>query len=186
MDESNDQTVVATVPESDMEAQQVETGEPKPERPKLTPEEQLAIYERRAKRLRKELGVEEAPKPSSNPDSSDLLQKAFLRTAGISDAEEQAEAIKTAKKWDMTVDQLVDDADWQSKLERMRTTKANELATSDIKGSGQASQANQTPEFWLAKGVPPTPDQVPDAAVRRKIVKAFIANKGSSKKFYSD
>ena len=122
----------------------------------------------------------------TKPDENSLLEKAFLRSAGISNEEEVELALTTAKKWDMTVDKLVDDEDFKIKLEKLRTQKSNELATSNVKGSGGKSQAKDTPEYWIAKGAPPSRTDVPDRATRTKIARAMIKNQKSGKKFYND
>lgn len=174
------------------EAEATETSTedtPKVETPKETPEQRVARLQRQLKRARKDAGIEDAPKPKAkekDSDDSNLLQKAFLRTAGIATEKEVELALETAKKWDMTVDKLVDDEDFQVKLEKLRTSEANALATSEIKGGGNTSNAKNTPEYWLAKGVPPTADQVPDRKTRATIARAMMQNEKSGKKFYND
>lgn len=121
----------------------------------------------------------------SQPDDS-LLQKAYLRTANITAEDEVDLAIETAKKWDLPIDKLVDDEDFKIKLEKLRVTKANTEATSDLRGSGNQSTAKNEPSYWIAKGTPPTPEQVPDRKVRSKIVRAFLSNAKEGKKFYND
>jgi hypothetical protein len=184
---------VATEEKGDTEQKQPETVEKKDEpteyRPKLTDEEQLAIIEGRRRRLLKKLGKadDDAPKSSSKPDTSDLVEKTFLRTAGITDADEVELARDTAKKWGMPIDQLVDDEDFKEKLEKARTKKANEAATSAVKASPGSSGAKDTAEHWVAKGEIPTPDQVSNRKVRAQVARE-IAKKQSSngKTFYND
>lgn len=120
------------------------------------------------------------------PESNTLLEKAFLRSAGITDKEEVELALSTAKKWDMSIDALVDDEDFKGKLEKHRTTKSNALATSNIRGDKSGGSAKDTPAYWIAKGTAPTADQVPDRKTRATIARAMIANTKSGKKFYSD
>jgi len=179
-------------PKVDTEAKPVEKAEPKPEspdyRPKLSDEEQLAVLEGRAQRLRTKLGVpkDEAP-TSSAPDS--LSQKAFLRSAGITSQDEVDLALKTAKKWGVEIDQIVDDEDFVAKLDKLRTTKSIEAATSDVKGSGSGDgSAKNTPAYWIAKGTPPTADQVPDRKTRATIARAMMkeASGQGGKKFYNE
>lgn len=147
--------------------------------------QELGSLKRDLKDLKK--AKEEAREPSpKEPDAPDLSQKAFLRAAGLTDAEEVDLALATAKKWGLAVDVLVDDADWKDKLEKHRTTKANETATSDVKGSGNTQQASQTPEYWIAKGTAPTAEQIPDRKTRAKIARAIMASAKNSKTFYSE
>lgn len=138
------------------------------------------IAERTAKKA-------ETPKESKNePDTSDLLHKTFLRSAGISKEKEVELALETAKKWNTPIDRLVDDEDFQGKLERLRTSEANALATSSVKGGGTSGGAKDTPEYWIAKGAPPTPDQVTDRKTRVKIARAFMNDAKQGKKFYNE
>lgn len=153
-----------------------------------TPEAKKARLERQLAQVNKKLGVSIEKEEEKKPDNSNtLLEKAFLRSAGIVDKEEVAEALKTAEKWGMTVDELVDDEDWNTKLEKLRIRKSNALATSGVKGdkSGGTSTKN-TPEYWIAKGTPPSAEDVPDRETRTKITKAMMANAKNGKKFYND
>lgn len=150
--------------------------------------ETVGSLKRELKDLRK---AAQDPKDSSDrtetkPEGSNLLEKAFLRTAGIIEKDEVEEALRTAKKWGVSVDALVDDEDFQLKLDKMRTAKANALATSDVKGDQSGASPKFSSEYWIAKGVPPTADQVPDRKTRVKIARAMIADTKNSKKFYND
>ena len=149
----------------------------------------LGSLKREFKDLKKSLDEKpkETPKETT-PDSSSLLKKAFLRTAGITDQEEQELALSTAKKWGVEVDQLVDDDDFKAKLEKHRTAKTNATASSNIKGSGNsASHAKDTSAYWKAKGQPPTPDDVPDRKARQKIIREMVSSAGNKgTKFYNE
>ena len=94
---------------------------------------------------------------------------------------------KARKKWGVEVDALVDDDDFKAKLEKHRTTKANSLATSNIRGSAGETQAKNTPEYWISKGAPPSRTDVPDRKTRATIVRAMMKNASTDgKKFYND
>lgn len=166
-----------------------ETTEVKEEKKIETVEAKLARLKRQASQLEKKLGITEEkpePKEEKKPESA-LLEKAFLRSAGISDKEEVDEALKTAKKWGMTVDELVDDEDWKIKLDKFRTSKSNAIATSRVRGDkGSGTSTKDTPAYWIAKGTPPTPDQVPDRKTRTAIALAMMANQKNGKKFYNE
>lgn len=151
----------------------------------------LGSLKRELKDLKKakETPKEEAkdtPKNQATDSNNVLLEKAFLRSAQITDAEEVDLTLSTAKKWGMTVDQLVDDPDFQVKLDKFRTQKANQLAVSGVKGGAGQSQAKNTADYWIAKGVPPSPTDVPDRATRAKIARAMMNQAKSSKTFYND
>lgn len=123
-----------------------------------------------------------------NPDENNLLQKTYLRAANIFDSEEVELAIETAKKWNMGIDQLVDDSDFKVKLQKFRDEKTIEKATADVKGNrgGGATGAKDTAQYWISKGVPPTPQDVPDRKTRAGIVRQFLSSQKSSKTFYND
>lgn len=122
--------------------------------------------------------------PESTPNNG-LIEKTFLRSAGIVAEDEVDLARTTARKWGLEIDQVVDDPDFQVKLERLRTDKANKLATSDIKGNGTGTPTKETTDYWKAKGVPPTPDQVPDRSTRAKIIRQMMSDGKNKPKFYN-
>lgn len=147
----------------------------------------LGSLKRELKDLKKakEQAVETPQK--NKPEDNGLLQKSFLRAAGISDAEEVELALSTAKKWGVEVDQLVDDEDFKIKLDKIRTNKANAVAASNVRGGNGGVQAKLTPEYWIEKGVPPTPADVPDKKTRGAIIQTLMKNaKGGSGTFYND
>ncbi len=132
----------------------------------------------------------ETPTTETKPDEISKLQqkleKQALKAAGITSEDEVELAQKTAKKWGMDIDDVLDDEDFKAKLEKLRTQKSNEAASSNIKGSGGTGSAKNSVEYWKAKGTPPTPDQVPDRATRQKIVRAMLPSGSTGSKFYND
>ena len=136
--------------------------------------------------------TKETPITNTKPDENPLeqkLEKLALRQAGITDPEDIELARKTAKKWNMDIDDVLSDDDFKVKLEKQQTARANVQATSGVRGSGTGtSQAKNTPEYWQAKGVPPTPADVPDGKTRRAIVRSMLsdAKKGTGSKFYNE
>ena len=143
----------------------------------------LGSLKREFKDLKKSIETPKEETPKKTDDT--LLQKAFLRSAGVVGKEVDM-ALTTARKWGMSVDELVDDPDFQEKLVKFRTQVANENATSDIKGSGNTSSAKLTPEYYIARGTPPTREEVPDRKTRTTIAKAMIEAQKSNKIFYND
>lgn len=147
----------------------------------------LGSLKRELKDLKKpkEETREENSKTTDN-SSVELLQKAFLRSAQITDKDEVELALTTSKKWGVPIDEIVDDEDFKLKLDKLRTQKSNELATSNVRGDGSSSSAKSSPDYWIAKGVPPTAQDVPDRKTRAKIARAMMEGAKSGKKFYSD
>lgn len=137
---------------------------------------------REFKDLKKSL--EETP-PKTNTDNG-LLEKAFLRSAGLTKQTEVDLALSTAKKWNQPIDELVNDPDFLVKLQGLRDQEANVNATSNIRGGSGDSQAKYTAEYWQAKGTYPTAQDVPDRKVRAKIARAFMSSAKEGKKYYSE
>lgn len=130
---------------------------------------------------------EETAQKESKPESSGLLQKSFLRAAQITHPEDVELALTTAKKWGIEVDELVDDADFQVKLEKARTARTNADATSNIRSGKGPAQVKNTTEYWQAKGERPSPADVPDRKTRVKIIRDMMKlGKSNGKKFYND
>lgn len=129
-------------------------------------------------------------KGETRSDEFGLLHKSFLRSAGITSDEEVELARTTAKKWGIAYDQidkLIGDEDFKIKLDKFRTEKSNADAVSNLKGGGGKSEAKNSPEYWIAKGVPPTAEQVGDRKTRATIIRAFMKNAGTNNKtFYND
>jgi len=125
----------------------------------------------------------------TKPDDNrllDRLEKMSLNQANITHEDDIALAKNTAKKWNMDLEDVLKDDDFKVKLEKQQTSRNNIAATSNIRGGAGTSQAKFTPEYWIAKGVPPTAADVPDRKTRVAIAKAMMADTKNSKKFYND
>lgn len=131
--------------------------------------------------------TKETPTKETKTEEFGLLQKTYLRSAGIT-AEDEVELAKDLqKKTGLDWDKLVDDDYFQTKLQKFRDSKANAEATSNIKGSGSTNNAKNDPAYWLAKGTPPSTSDIPNRKDRVKIARAFMENsRTSGKKFYND
>lgn len=127
---------------------------------------------------------------NQKPDDAILqrVEKLALKTAGIDHSDDVELARKTAQKWGMDLEDVLSDEDFKVKLEKQQAARANVAATSNVRGSTQGnSQAKNTPEYWMAKGTPPTPTDVPDRKIRQSIISAFLKEaKGNGEaKFYN-
>lgn len=145
-----------------------------------------AVKERDAKIAEFEAKQTDQKKVDKKPDEFGLLQKTYLRSAGIVEEDEVELSKDIQKKTGLEWDALVDDEYFKSKLEALRTAKSNANATANVQGGSGKEQAKNTPEYWIAKGVPPTPDQVPDRKIRATIARAMIGQKTEGKKFYNE
>ncbi len=151
----------------------------------------LGSLKRELKDLKKSKEETKETPEKTKTDENQLLakiEKMSLRQAGISNPDDIKLAQDTAKKWGMDIDDVLADEDFKVKLERQQTARANVAATSGVKGGQGGSQAKNTAEYWIAKGIPPTPNDIPDKSTRQKIVTAVIkaVKQGDNKKFYND
>ena len=128
----------------------------------------------------------EPPKKEDKPEDFSLLHKGFLRMAGIADDEEVELAKSIQKKTGVEWDKLVDDDYFKTKLDGLRASKANAVATTEVRGSGGQNQAKNSPEYWLAQGRRPTKAEVPDRATRVAIIQAFAKGSESGGTFYNE
>ena len=177
----------------DTETNEVESGTeesntisiPKSDYEKLN--QTLGSMKRELKDLKKSKDDSKETTKQTEPDNRILerMEKLAFKTAGISHEDDVALAKQTAKKWGMDVEDVLGDDDFKLKLERQQTSRNNIAATSGIKGGAGTSQAKNTPEYWVAKGTPPTAADVPDRKVRAKIARAMMSNAKSSKQFYN-
>lgn len=183
----NETNVNADTTNSEQAVEQVETVSlTKSEYEKLN--QTLGSLKRELKDLKKpkEETVKETSTQSDNNPLLERIEKMAIRQAGITEQEDIDLARNTAKKWGVDIDEVLTDPDFQAKLQRQQDARANSIATSNIKGGAGTSQAKNTPEYWIAKGIPPTPSDVPDRKTRVKIARAFMDSSKNSKKFYSD
>lgn len=142
----------------------------------------------RTKALKEQLSkLEQRPTTTeTKTDDFGLLEKTYLRAAGITTEDEVELAQTTSKKWNMPIDKLVDDGDFQAKLNTLRTSKANQTATSNARGQQGTSQAKNTPEYWIAKGE--LPENTPaNRELLAKIARIHMKKEKEGKKmFYNE
>lgn len=143
------------------------------------------IAERNAKK--EEPRSEAKSEPSKEPSDLDYGQRALLRAIGIKGPDETQLAKDYMKRAGVDVDALETDDIFQARLEKLRTTKANELAASGDSNRGRSGGGKDTAEYWLAKLGPndDVPNDLP-RGLREQIVEARTAKGKSGKMFYSD
>lgn len=190
MTENNEEVVVDAKTNEGDEGAEVETiSVSKKDYDKMN--ETVGSLKRELKDLRKPKEETSETSKTNKPDENALVQKLermALRQAGVTHPDDVELAQKTAKKWGVDIDEVLGDEDFKVKLERQQTDRSNVEATSKVKGGAGNSQAKNTPEYWIAKGTPPSATDVPDGATRRKIAAAFLksVNAGNGKKFYNE
>lgn len=151
----------------------------------------VGSLKRELKDLKKSLegkGEGRAEAPKSQSGEFGLLQKSFLRSAGIIEPDEVELAKQTSKKWGVDVDSLVDDEDFKAKLEKLRTTKSNAKATTVEGANGSSGGVKNSVEYWSQKGELPSSKDVPDRKLRAEISREMAKRSryGSGGKFYNE
>lgn len=139
-----------------------------------------------AKKATKQEKTVSSKKTQNIEEEFGLLQKTFLRSAGITDGEEIELAQKIQERTGMGWDELVEDDYFQSRLEKHRDSKANLEATSGVKGGSGSGNAKESVEYWIKKGVPPSREEVPSRKTRAQIARAFLDAQKHSKTFYNE
>lgn len=155
----------------------------KVEKPKRSPEEELAYFEGRAKRLRKDLGLEESEaKPekrkTQKSDELDYGQKAFLVANGIKGAKELNFVKSELKKSEQDLETLLENGYFKNQLETFRALSQTENATPTGKRSG--SVAIDSVEYWAAKPFEEVPKDM-----RAKVVNFQLDKEKNKGHFYN-
>lgn len=135
-------------------AEEVAEVKEEPKKPKLTPEEELKRLEGRAKRLRKDLGLDVEPKKqeekSTQTGELDDTQLDYLDLKGITEDEDIAVIKSVMQKTGQTVRQTLKDDYVVAKLKELKVARDVKTATpSSSKRSGQ--QATDNEDYWFQK-----------------------------------
>ena len=133
------------------------------------------------------------PKNEPKPDDALLqrMERLSFKQHGISHEDDIELARKTAKKWNMDVEEVLEDEDFKAKLEKQQTARTNVEATSNVRGSNSNQTSSKAKaDYWIGKNTPPSDEYVATNKIPReelaKIMGHFVTNKGSNKKFYND
>lgn len=173
--------------ELDLESEVEPEKEAPKEKRKFSPEEQLAIHERQAKKIRKELGINPEESRSKSEDktskSSDLDygQKAFLKTYGIQGSDELALVKTFATRTGDDLDTIVSDDIFLAKLTNLR--EARESADA-IPKSTRRSSAPVGDDLSVALTKYRTSGELPqDRTLREKVVDAQLVHERTGNAF---
>ena len=95
-------------------------------------------------------------KPPKKDDKSDeellkRLDKLALKTEGINEADEVELFNKWKTETGREADSIVGNSIFKKELEDLRTAKANQKASSEIKGEPGGSDVKNNPDYWIAK-----------------------------------
>jgi len=144
--------------------------------------------------------IHEGKKPEAKaPKKSDdklleRLDKLTLQVAGITHQEDVELFNQWKDRTKMEPEQITGDDIFQAQLEKKRTARNNQAASSNIRGEAGGSDAMKTPEYWIGKmtkasdGTPMFPDDLPnDRDLRSAIVQKLNKQlSGAGKEFYND
>lgn len=130
---------------------------------------------------------------NQKPDDALLqrMEKMAFKQHNLSHEDDIDLARKTAKKWNMEVEDVLEDDDFQVKLKKQQDSRANIEATSGVKGeSGMKTGGKSKADFWINSNTPPTDTDIENNKISKmelaKIMEHFIKSKGSNKVFYND
>lgn len=140
--------------------------------------------------------IEQKPQnKETKPDTALLerLDKMALQVAGIKEADEIELFNKWKEQTSREADDIISNSIFQKELEELRTAKANQIATSNIKGEKGDSGVTNTPEYWRAKATKGTDGQLlfPEEMPRKmytKVLDLLAKESGESSeelKFYN-
>lgn len=196
IDSTTDDTVEETASETtEVENTEGETEETtkseevKAEPKKRTPQEELKYFEGRAKRLRKELGMDkpEAKKETTTETKSDLDygEKAYLRSFDIKGSDEISLVKNWMKRTGDSLDAIVEDEIFQAKLNNLR--EAKRTADAIPKGGKRGSTVSQDESYWLSKiesGQARLSD-IQDEKMKRSVLNKRVENERAGNRFSS-
>lgn len=116
------------------------------------------------------------------------VQRLALKVAGITKVSEIELAEKLQKETGKDWDTLLESKYFKTELDDLRSNEASEEASTGIKGNrgGGSSGARDTAEFYISRGTPPTPTEVPDRKTRTGIIRKFLSSQETSKTFYNE
>lgn len=154
-----------------------------------------ALKEKIAELEKAKIPEKKDKKEDKQPNEFGLLEKAFLKSSGITDSEE----IELARKYyedfggKKQLDEIVEHPFFKAEIDKMRTAKTNATATANLKGEGgDAGKMKEDPDYWLSKATKNSegelmfPEELPkDFKLRAAIVDKFTDSSKSNKKFYN-
>lgn len=180
--DDNNEEIIEQVEDTEAadQDQDVEEQPQKSER-ELELEEQLQISNEKAARYKSErdrIKSKPAKTETNDESSNDLIEKAYLNSAGYKDIEEQEEILKVAKNLGLKADEAVNDPFVKARVEHLR--KAKEVAEATPRNSKKKSSTKNDVQYWIDKGELPPADQT---QLRRDVVNAKQQRAKTNNKF---
>ena len=140
-----------------------------------------------------ELAKPDEKKTKSDDKLLERLDKMALQVAGITEDDEVELFNKWKTETGREADNIVGNSIFKQELESLKTAKANQKATSDIKGERGESGVKNTPDYWIAKATKDAngqllfSDEMPKELYSKVLEKLATNEPGSSEalKFYN-
>jgi len=145
------------------------------------------IAERNAKKAERSDDSPSENITEKKTDSSELDygQKALLRAMGIKGPDELQLTKDYMKRTGLDIDALESDDIFQARLDKLRTTKANEIAAEGKSGRGNTN-TDQVAKILSTLGPnDPIPSNLP-REIREKLVDARRTSSSNNKMFYNE
>jgi len=151
----------------------------------------VGSLKRELKDLKKSLETakEGTDKTSKNQtEEFGLLQKTYLRAAGVVAEDEIELAKEIQKKTGIDWDKLVDDDYFQGKLQKLKDAKANADALNMGRGGrAPSSDAKTTVSYWLQQNNLPSDKDIPDRKKRAALIREITdTQKNAGGTFYNE
>lgn len=167
-----------------LEVEESKEEEKPKEKKQFTPEEQLAIHKREAKKLEKQLGLNEESSPKSKEKASsetDYGQLAYLNSKNVPE-EDHDYVFETAKESGKTIKDLMATKWFQADLaERVEDRTVKKGTPSSSKRS--APDSKDSLGYWVGKYNNGTPINEVPSEFRTKVIDARVAKEKDTAKF---
>jgi hypothetical protein len=127
----------------------------------------------RLKREKAELQAKLAERSGETGDAkantnTALIERTYLAANGYKDKEVQAEILRLAKKFDLSVDEALEDADIKRRADALLTER--KAARSVAPGTGGTRQTTRDVDYWT-KRLADKGEQAPTAEMRAQVLK---------------
>lgn len=172
----------------ELNKKRTEDGIKQRERTKILKEEHLAKVEELNKPKQPE---SKKTKEEKTTDDFGLLEQTYLNSEGIKEDDEVEfvkEQLKKARYTKEELPLLFKNEYFQAELEKLRTTKSNQVATSDVKGDGGAASKVKDADYYASLN---DPSKLPEkkrgnVKIRAEIARKLVKNSENKKMFYNE
>ncbi len=176
-DEKDEDKKIENEDEKDEDKKDDKKVDDEDEKEEEAPEAKASRLLRQTNQARKKLGLAPLTEPkttesrsSKKSDELGYAEKAFLNTNGIKGSQEYDFVQKELKASGETLDQLLENAYFQNRLESFRAITKSKNAT--ITGKRGGGPAIDSVEYWATKPIEEVPQDMRIKVVNHKIAKS--------------